>query len=122
MKNTFLKVTSVALLSMISLNSFAGGFLEQIENSKRISRDQARSIALIHARAMNASEDVNIAVRLNAEPKYDVSYTSHFKYDEDPSGTYRVIVDRSVSYQTCKMTLTINDRTGQLVEKSVSCE
>lgn len=118
--NRVLQVFSALLVTMVAFNTFAAS-LSSGTNIAAISKDQAKNVALVHARVMGANADINASVRLNSMPKYFVSAMVHRPYDSE-AGAYQVVVNRKESWQNCKMNLLINDRTGELLKKSTVCQ
>lgn len=118
MNRTF-KIFAALLVTMIAYNSYAGSLLSGT-NIAAISKDQAKNVALVHARVIGANADINASVRLNSMPKYSVGAIAHTRYDSD-AGAYQVIVNRSESWQNCKMILMVHDRTGELLKKTTVC-
>ncbi|MFM6928030.1 MAG: hypothetical protein ACKOX6_06165 [Bdellovibrio sp.] len=117
--NRAFKIFAMLLVTMIAYNSYAGSLLSGT-NIAAISKEQAKNVALVHARVIGANADINASVRLNSMPKYAVGAMAHTRYDSD-AGAYQVIVNRSESWQNCKMVLVVHDRTGELLKKSMVC-
>ena len=119
MNRTF-KIFAALLVKMVAFNCFAGSLLSGT-NIAAISKDQAKNVALVHARVMGATADINASVRLNSMPKYSVGAIAHTRYDSE-AGAYQVIVNRSETWQNCKMILLVHDRTGELIKKTTVCQ
>ncbi|MBO9666190.1 MAG: hypothetical protein J7501_05200 [Bdellovibrio sp.] len=114
------KSLTVAMVTLMAVNSFAGGFLNKT-SARTLSQQQAKDVAIVHARVLAANTDIAATIRTGVAPRYSVSYVSHLQYDGDSSGSFQVSVERKEAWQSCRMNLTIHDQTGELLQKSGSC-
>jgi hypothetical protein len=84
-----------------------------------LSEDQAKAIAVIQVRALNAKDDVLSVVRNGFEPEYVIASVEHLVgYD-----VYQISVRRMQPGQTCQQSIVINNASGELDAKQVpTCE
>ncbi len=112
-------MTTLSLLAIsLTVSVSQAGMLTQ---TQAMSKEQAKNVAIVHARVIGAEADIQVSSRMNYLPKYNVSYVSHLKYDGDASGKYQVVVDRVEMFRSCKITVNINDISGALESKEIAC-
>ncbi|MEK2688634.1 hypothetical protein [Bdellovibrio sp. GT3] len=112
-------VTAFGMMMMaLTVSVSQAGMLTQ---TQAMSKEQAKNVAIVHARVIGAEADIQAASRLGYLPKYTVSYVSQLRYDGEAAGSYQVVVDRAEMFRACKITITMNDVTGALENKQVAC-
>ncbi|WP_413584186.1 hypothetical protein [Bdellovibrio sp. HCB274] len=116
MKKTVTALGVMAMLLTVSVSQ--AGMLTQ---TQAMTKEQAKNVAIVHARVIGAEADIQAAARLGYLPKYSVNYVAQLRYDGDSSGRYQVVVDRTERYRQCKISITMNDVSGALESKQITC-
>lgn len=107
-----MKALLVTILSIMSLS-----LTVQAQERQVLSDAQAKKIALIHARAFFAGDDVSAIVHGADEAKYEIISFQHRGDD-----IFQVDIKRSGQGGACTQSLILNDSTGDLDFKSdVKC-
>ncbi len=116
------KLGIVLLLVFTSFNVFAGGGTvgsDRLQNQSVLTEEQAKSIAVIHVRALNMSADVRAVIRTELEPVYSVASVTHLSGMD----VYQIDVRRMQLGISCQQNIVINNITGELVATQMAkCE
>jgi hypothetical protein len=116
------KLVLSLLIVFASFNVFAGGGTvgsDRLEIQNVMTEDQAKSVALIQARALYVQDDILAVVRTELEPVYSIANISHLSGLD----VYQIDIRRMQPGLTCQQNIVINNRTGELVAKQVAkCE